>query len=146
MSEAKKEIVILENEPKRKMSQLKNDSQFLYNLFVREFNERKVTFSEVKAKIIAENNSIIAANKSRKERHHGEMGWGYEKDVNHFKYKYANKIKPILERLSPDNVTESISQVEKLLDNVFKEHSNAMEGAAPLVRGTLNMLEQLLRF
>lgn len=146
MSEAKKELVILENEPKRKMSQLKNDSQFLYNLFLREFHDRKVTFSEVKEKIIAENDAIIAANKSRKERHHGEMGWGYEKDVNHFKFKYAMKIKPILERLSPDNVSESVSQLEKLLDNVFKEHSNAMEGAAPLVRGTLNMVEHLLRF
>lgn len=146
MSEAKKELVILENEPKRKMSQLKNDSQFLYNLFMREFEARKVTFSEVKEKIIAENDTVIAATKGFKERHHGEMGWGYSKDVNHFKFKYSNKIKPILERLSPDNVTESISQVEKLLDNVFKEHSNAMEGAAPLVRGTLNMLEHLLRF
>lgn len=146
MSEAKKELVILENEPKRKITQLKNDSQMLYNLFLREFHDRKVTFSEVKEKIIAENNAIIAANKSRKERHHGEIGWGYEKDVSHFKWKYSSKIKPILERLSPDNVSESVSQVEKLLDAVFKEHHNAMEGAAPLVRGTLNMLDQLLRF
>ncbi|QAZ69685.1 hypothetical protein [Solidesulfovibrio carbinolicus] len=138
-----KEIEVI----KRQVKTLKGNSLFIYNSLVQRFEDSFVSFDEVKTMVIDRYAKIAADNKEFKTSHKGETNWGYGKQVKHCEHKVASKILKVLERLSPDNITELMAEIEKLQDASFKSGDSAeVEVARNLFHGAINQLNSLLYF
>ena len=133
--------------PKRQIKTLKGNSLFIYNALLSRFDDSFITFDEVKTLIVERYSKIAADNKEFKTSHKGETNWGYGKQVKHCEYKVASKILKVLERLTPDNITELMTELEKMQDASFKSgDSSEVEVARNLFHGAINQLNSLLYF
>jgi|GEM_PF-5303486 len=130
-------------EPKRQLKQLKNSLNLIYNIFLTEFEAQEVTFTQVKEKLIQNNKKLIEESKQFKNL---DDCSGHSQKSDHYKYKYANRVKPVLDKLTPDNLAESLNVLERLLDQVRKDHSDAMYHGAKVVQGAAYSLNLLLMF
>ena len=133
--------------PKRQVKTLKGKSLFVYNSLLARFDDSFITFDEVKALIVNKYSKIAADTKEFKTSHKGETNWGYGKQVKHCEFKISSKILKVLERLTHENITELMTELEKMQDASFKSGDSAeVEVARNLYHGAINQLNSLLFF
>jgi len=130
-------------EPKRQLKQLKNSLSLIYSLFLTEFEAQEVTFSQVKEKLINSNKKLIEESKRFKNLDDCN---GSGQNERHYQYKYATRVKQVLEKLTPDNVADSLNVLEKLLDQARMDNANARAYGTKLVQNAAYHLNLLLMF
>jgi len=129
-------------EPKRQLKHLKNNLNLIYNIFLTEFEAQEVTFSQVKEKLINSNKKLIE--ESKRFKNLDDCGPGQKE--RHYQYKYAMRVKSILEKLTPNNVAESLNILEKLLDQARMDHVSARTYGTKLVQNAAYCVNLLLMF
>lgn len=134
---------LIDADPTRKMSEIKNDSRVLYNAFLEEYHNRTIGFYDAVTLIKNYVHKTMDQNKK-----YNKDQTDYLQNIGYLTHKTLNKFAKTIDSLTPDSAQEALAAVLRHDSWLLQDttHGNEREAGRVVTRTLCGYLTDLAKF